>query len=508
MTGLANLARPGLAARGPTGTRLALFALYFASRLLALTRLPIFLDEAIHIRWSVFIAEGERLGRSWTYGKGLSIWLNALLFPWAFAHYLWASRALVALFGAVSLWACLAVGRRLFGDRVALLAGLLYVACPFALVHDRLALTDAPMAAFGALVLLASIRMAEDPRVTRALLVALGLALGVLAKATGVLLFGFPVAVVLCLAPREPRAWRTTAVALFAGLGLVALPLWSFVQTTAMIGQGTGHSTADLWTRLRANVPRGGAWLWTYMTPPLVVLALFGLVLAARERSRAGLLVALLVALPFLAFAAVSTLWYPRYLVVLIVPAVLLAAFGFERITTRLPKLAAAGLLALAIVPALRVDTALLLDPPKAAIPAVDRDQLVTGWPSGYGTVDTVAFVRDELGRHPEVIQVVVHSPSRRTTWRALGLEFAYEPRVVLRDVDVSTPGGLDLLAAWSQTRPTLLVVSPLGSGASPPDPQTWVHLGSLVARFCKPDGGLCDEVYRLCFGPDCHRPR
>jgi hypothetical protein len=109
-----------------------------------------------------------------------------------------------------------------------------------------------------------------------------------------------------------------------------------------------------------------------------------------------------------------------------------------------------------------------------------------------------VAFVHEELRRHPSGLTVVVHVHSRRTTWLALGLEFAREPRVELRDLDLLRPESLDLLSGWAHARPTLLVVSPVGPARRRPPPRTWKHLGDLVLRSCKPRGGGCDLVYRL----------
>jgi hypothetical protein len=150
------------------------------------------------------------------------------------------------------------------------------------------------------------------------------------------------------------------------------------------------------------------------------------------------------------------------------------------------------------VFPALRVDWALWTDPPRAALPDVEREQFVFGWPSGYASRETVAFVRQELGREADGLLVVDHTHSRRTTWHALGLAFAKEPRVELRDLDLADPRALRLLAEWARARPTLVVVSPVGPAWPPPPPGGWSHLGGQVARFCKPNGALCDDVYRL----------
>jgi hypothetical protein len=354
------------------------------------------------------------------------------------------------------------------------------------------------MAAVAALALLMALRLAERPAMATALLLALLLVTAVLTKATAIPLLAAPVLAVAILAPRSRRAWAALALALALAGVLLYLPLRRFFLATSTVRLGTGYRDSDLIDRLRVNLPMAGEWLWTYLTAPLALLVIVGLVAAIRERSRAGLLVAGLVALPVAAFAAISTLWFPRYLVPVIVPCALLAAFGFERATARLPARVASALLALVLLPAGWLDLLWLTDPPRATIPTVDRVQFVYGWPSGYGADGVIAAATEELERHPEGILVVFHSGSRRATWHALGLEFAREPRVDLRDLDVSTPGGLELLVAWAQPRTTLLVVSPVGPPRSTPDPRVLASMGSLVRRSCKPDGGLCDDVYRL----------
>ena len=89
---------------------------YLATRLAALTVLPIFFDETGHIRWAIWISQGQKIEKPWQYGKGLPIFASALLFPWARDHYLWASRALTVLFGAGTLAGAILLGRALADD--------------------------------------------------------------------------------------------------------------------------------------------------------------------------------------------------------------------------------------------------------------------------------------------------------------------------------------------------------------------------------------------------------
>ena len=477
---------------------LGLTAVFLASRLVGLGTLPAFLDETAHVRWAVEIASGEKLLRPWNYGKGLSVFLNALLFPWAFDHYRWASRALAVAFGAISLLAGIAAARRLFDSTTGLAFGLLYIACPFALFYDRLVLTDPPMAAFASLALFLTVRLQEAPGRGRALLLALALAAAILTKATAMLIVLIPMAGLVVLGRPDARRLRAFAMAVAVAATLVAWPIVRFFATTSTVRLGVGYQKADLWSRLGTNLPMASSWLVAYWTLPLTLLALAGLLFEIRERPRPVLFLLVLVGAPVLGFAAVSTLWFPRYLVFVTVPALLLAARGAARLEERLPRIVFALIMVAALVPALRFDHDLLFDPVRAALPEIDRDQFVTGWPSGYGTEGTLGFVHEELEHHPEGVTVVAHVHSRRTTWLALGLEFARDPRVELRDLDLTQPQNLDLLAAWAHSRPTLLVLSPVGPARVRPEPLTWAHLGRLALRSCKPEGDLCDEVYRL----------
>jgi hypothetical protein len=491
---------------------LGLFAAYFASRLAALTTLPIFFDETGHIRWAVWISQGQRMEKPWQYGKGIPIFANALLFPWAADHYLWASRALTVLFGAGTMAGAILLGRALAGARAGWLAGLFYVVLPYALVYDRLVLTDAAQGTFAAFVAVLSLRLVERWRVRDGLLLAVALALCVFSKALGVLLVFAPAAAVLLLAPRRLLRPLPLVAAYVATAALIAYPLMRYLQVTATVRVAVAKSDAGLWERLASNLPLAATWLRGYWTDGLIALALAALVHALVTRGRAALFVALLVAVPIVALAAVGDIWFPRYLVFLAAPFVALAARGAEALLSTIERRgtgarasALAGLVLL-LFPALRFDLQLLRDPARAGLVEEDRFQYVMGWPSGYGVRETIEFVRAERDRHPDGITVVTHSRTVRTTARALDLEFAYPRGVRVEDLNFDRlDGAMPLLVEWSRERPTLVVIEPPQGKSRRPDPSVFADLrGEVVARTYKPDGSLCDEIYRLCGGQRC----
>ncbi|HEY8231130.1 MAG TPA: hypothetical protein VIJ10_00570, partial [Vicinamibacteria bacterium] len=98
--------------------RAALFsALYLATRLPGLSLLPIFLDETLHVRWALLLSQGERSwDATWKWGRALTIWLGALVSPFA-ADLLRANRLVSIALGALTLLATVGIARRLLGPR-------------------------------------------------------------------------------------------------------------------------------------------------------------------------------------------------------------------------------------------------------------------------------------------------------------------------------------------------------------------------------------------------------
>ena len=493
-----------------------LLFLYLASRLTALGALPMFLDERIHLRWAWWIAQGRRLRLPFISGRGLSVWLLAGIVPHV-QDPLRAGRLLTVAIGVVTLVAIHRLAFRAAGDaRAADLAALFYVACPFTLLYDRMVLTDAYLAAFTALVLLLSIEMARAPRPGTGVGLGLALALGVLAKTTGLLLLAVPLLALVLVGVDRRRALRPLAVAYALAAALFAYPVWLFFRRTEeLVGAvGVRENEASFTGNASANLRLAAQWLWTYWTPPLALLAVAGLAFALAHRTRwpFAVLLALVAVGPTLAFVAVSGIWYPRYLLFTSVPLLVLAGWGLVGLLDAVAKgarlgpatgaIVTAAMLVGLLAPALRFDLALWTDPARAPFPALDRFQYVTGWPSGYGLRDSVAFLRLERERRPAGLLVVTPGPS--TTAGAVRLLLGADPGVEVRYVDPATGEGPAALARASGRRAVFVVVS-LIQGVRLPEGWTR-ELRPAFASF-KPDGAPADAVYRACVDPGCALP-
>ena len=126
-----------------------LIVLYFLLRVPNLTLQPIFADEAIYIRWAqVMRAESTLRFLPLFDGK-------TPLFMWSMMPVLkfiedplFAGRFLSVVSGFMSLVGVIVLGWKVFGKKVALWAGFLYVITPYIVFFDRMALVDSMLAAF------------------------------------------------------------------------------------------------------------------------------------------------------------------------------------------------------------------------------------------------------------------------------------------------------------------------------------------------------------------------
>ncbi len=151
--------------------------------------------------------------------KGVSSLLASLSGRGWFASYdgvVHVGRFLSALAGALTVLLVAAVGRRLYGQKAGLLAGLLLALAVLHVQTSHFASTDVTLTLFVLLSLAASGRLARRGRVRDALLAGAltGLALATKASAAPLLL---PMAVAVFLACRPARAFRRGALLLAAG---------------------------------------------------------------------------------------------------------------------------------------------------------------------------------------------------------------------------------------------------------------------------------------------------
>jgi hypothetical protein len=152
-----------------------------------------------------------------------------------------------------------------------------------------------------------------------------------------------------------------------------------------------------------------------YVTLPLLGAALVGALLGLWRRRRLTLLLVAWVVVPFAVAVLFTTLPFPRHIMYVLPPAIVLMAYALVQAAAWLARalparaavpavLAAAALL---LAPALRFDARVLADPATTHYPTNDDWQYVTG--DGGGAVWPA--VADAIRRHGSGRRVVILHP-------------------------------------------------------------------------------------------------
>ena len=465
---------------------------YLVTRTWHLTALPMFFDEAIHILWGERWHGPHGLSRALWGGKLLGVAAIGVATRLGPDDLLRAARMAAVLVGLVTVSASFWLGRRIGGSLGGLISAVLVIACPFLLVHDRLALVDPFVSAFAALALVATIRMCDDPTPGRGVLLGLALAAAGGAKILGLFAFAFSLAGVALLAWRPARAWRALGLAWGVAGVLLWVPVRAFLRGGGEIGEKAALFPEDRWALVRENLVRLAEWLWIYWTPTILALGLLATALALARRRRVEILLVFAWSFPLITFVFGARVWYPRYILLTTVPFLALVGGGLAEVWLRarggVGRALAVLLFTGTLLPGILFQRDLLKEPASARLPHVDRWQYVEGWPSGYGWAEAHEFLVDEMAGEP-----LPHRVATEPYHWTLKASFLGQRGVAVKAFDVWSSPELLRAAQWAGDGGGWLVVSkPVAS-----DRPRGLELTHL-AGFTKPGRRASVHVYRL----------
>ena len=401
----------------------ALTILFFSSRLINLTLIPIFTDEAIYIRWGQ-IALQDPVHRFISLEDGkqpMFIWLMLPALKWI-PDPLMAGRLVSVFSGVLTLVGLVVLSWKLFGEKIGWFSGFIYIISPFFLLYDRLALYDSLTTALMVWALFLTILMADLLRLDIALLLGMIIGAGFLTKSSAQFaLILLPSTLLLFDWKTKERRKRLLKL---AGLGIVATLISKGIELilrlaplSHMIGL-KDHTfivtnqefIAHPFERFFGNL--GGLWSWiqSYATYPLMGLFVIGLIYGLKKYRAKTAFLSLWFLVPFLALASFGKVLYPRYLLFMLAPLVPIVANGLVCLFSagtpeprtralathgRRPWEQASVVLGLLIIILYPVyfSYKIIYNPISAPLPAVDRFQLLDDWPSGYGINEVVDFI-------------------------------------------------------------------------------------------------------------------
>jgi 4-amino-4-deoxy-L-arabinose transferase-like glycosyltransferase len=381
--------------------------LYLVTRLTNLTKLPIFTDEAIYIRWSQI---GSR-DANWRFislvdGKQpLFTWIMMVVLRYI-RDPLMAGRlvsVMAGFFTTVGIWL---TAHELFkSKKIGFIASFLYIVIPFGLFYDRMALYDSWVAAFSIWNLYLAILLVRHVRLDVALLLGLTLGMGMLNKTSGFLsLYMLPGTLLLFDWRRAGRMNR-----LFRWVGLVCIAavisqlLYSVLRLSPLFGMIEQKNALFVYPLrewlthpfnfLLGNIHGLFDWAIHYLTWPIFLSAILaGLSLWKFPREKL-LLMGWWFA-PFFALALDGKVLYPRFILFMILPLMILSGVAVAWMWDHFKGSVWRWVMVVILFfGSFYADYYIITDPIYAPIPEADAGQYINDWPAGWGIPEVNAFL-------------------------------------------------------------------------------------------------------------------
>jgi 4-amino-4-deoxy-L-arabinose transferase-like glycosyltransferase len=393
--------------------------LYLLTRLINLTALPVFVDEAIYIRWAQLIKNVPSLFFiPLTDGKQpLFMWLTALLLRF-FSDPLLAGRLVSVLAGLLTLYSIYKILDLIF-PKAKNIALFIYLICPLTFFFDRMALADNLLSALAALSFLFTLRLYQKPSLKSSLSLGFCLGLAWLTKSPALyfiflsigsfVFLSFPAFLKTKKIPFRLIFW----VAFSSVLTFFLYNLLRLSPSFHMIGlrnQDYIWSFADLLAHpldpLKPHLSDIITWYRSYALWPAIYVSLAGYLLFLFKKTTSRfdqriLLVFFWYLLPLLATSILAKVFTARYILFTVPFLIILLSIGLSLALSQLRF--AHFLLFLLFIPAYRLIYSFSFTPFLAKLPATESGYL-QDWTAGWGIKETADYLNLLVKEKPIVI--------------------------------------------------------------------------------------------------------
>ncbi len=387
---------------------IGLIVFYFISRLVNLTKLPIFTDEAIYIRWSQI---GSR-DASWRFislvdGKQpLFTWIMMVYLKIIKLDPLVVGRFVSVTAGFASLVGIWLLTKELFKKNgIAFIAAFLYIVSPFSLMYDRLALYESLVSAFYIWNLYLAVVLVKNPRLDLAMIMGLTLGAGMLNKSSGFLsLYLLPFTLLLFDwkgkdAKKRLLRWAfyVLCAAFLSQIYYSVLrlsPLFSMIKTKNAVFVYPFNEWIQHPLRfLRGNLNGLLDWTMNYLTIPIFVSALLSAAAIVKNFRQKALLIIWWI-VPLVGLALFGRVLYPRYVLFMSMPLFILSAITIYWIIMRFgKKVIGPVLISVFLFQSIILSYFIVTNPVDAPLPLSERMQLLDDWPAGGGIAELNTFI-------------------------------------------------------------------------------------------------------------------
>lgn len=405
-------------------------------RIYNLTILPIFVDEAIYVRWAqVMSSEATLRFLPLSDGKQpLFMWVLMFLID-SFSNPLFIGRLVSVVSSLGTMFGIFVFSYLLFKNRlVSIVSVFLYSISPFSVFFDRMALVDSMLSMFGVWTAVFGFLTVKYRRLDFALITGFFLGFASLTKSPAIffaiLLPGF------WLLVSWPKVWKKR-IEVFGKLA--TLLVVTYVLAYMMYGiQRLGPNfhllssrTGDyvlpishLWTNFKdpliPYLKDVGVWFWAMGPSILLPLTLLGMYVGFKKYFKETLILSAWFFAPVLIQAEFARVFTARYIFFTLPYFFILSAMVFlgkkevnnQNMNFRITKINFVKKIAILFVvififQAIRFDYLLLTKPESANLTRGERSGYLEEWTAGQGIYEVSEFIKKEHAKEPD-IQIVV----------------------------------------------------------------------------------------------------
>lgn len=391
-----------------------ILGVFLGLRLFRLTEsVPIFADEAIYLRWAQ-VMRNEPTLRFLPLSDGkqpLFMWATMFLMRDGWDPLL-VGRLVSVGAGLMGLMGVFLLSYRLFGDkRVGLAASAFVAVVPYTIFFDRMGLVDSLLSALGVWALYFTVVAVESLSFGAAFLGGAVLGAAWLTKSPAVFFVGLvPTTIIFAKWPKggEEKVWRMGKIlGLWVAIWGIALLLYNIQRLGPNFELLSSRNwdyvfpLSHLWTNPKDpfifHIPEIWNWNLALLTPLIFILVAVGVGLGVWKREvKVGWLL-MVVMVPFLVQAMYAKVFTTRYLLFSVPYLLIVAAWGLVKVAEwrRVRGGVMAGLVVVAMIPALQFSGVMVVNPELTNLPSEMRSGYLEKWTAGTGIREVAGYIRE-----------------------------------------------------------------------------------------------------------------
>lgn len=377
--------------------------IYLFTRLTNLTKLPVFNDEAIYLDWgwkSLHTSAG--LFYSLYDAKPpLLIWIFGI-FESLVNSPLFAGRLVSVLAGLLTLIGIYKIAKNLEGEKAAVLSSVFYIAIPLFTFFDRQALMESAVAAAGVWSFYFLLQILESKKDRYLIYLGLTFGIGIFVKLQALVFLVSIILILICKKLFKKTVFSTVVGITVLSPLLLQKAFWNSFNSNNRFMLSIPEVLSfpfPLWIK---NVSVTVSVLFFHLTPFILILAIYGIILFIRKKKSVLPVFSLINTILILILGRSLN---PRYLLSFLVFVPIFCSVAILKFQKTLSFLVGGA----ALLPAAAI-TALLIFSPIAYFNFLDKltvtsqkDGYMNNWTSGYGIPETVNYL-ENISRDTQII--------------------------------------------------------------------------------------------------------